>query len=108
MFTAVARDPAPPSLPIPDPPEPPMPHDPAHGSASAFAAVLQSLAHEVQGGESLARSALGAARAGRALGPAELIALQAGIYRYGDAVDLASRLVDRATAAVKTVMQGSA
>jgi hypothetical protein len=73
---------------------------------SAFASVLQSLGGEMRRGESLMRSALGGARGG-ALGPGELIALQAGIYRYGEAVDLASRLVDRATSAVKTVVQGS-
>jgi hypothetical protein len=60
----------------------------------------------VANGESLVRSALGAARSAQAVGPAELIALQAGVYRYGEAVDLASRLVDRATSAVKTVLQG--
>ncbi|HYP89268.1 MAG TPA: hypothetical protein VEQ59_13970 [Polyangiaceae bacterium] len=35
-----------------------------------------------------------------------LIALQVGIYRYTEAVDLASKLVDRATNAVRTVLQG--
>ena len=74
---------------------------------SAFASLLDSLAREVHRGESLTRSALGAAGAGQPIGPAELIALQAGIYRYGEAVDLASRLIDRATSAVKTVVQGS-
>jgi len=33
-----------------------------------------------------------------------LIALQAGIYRYTEAVDLASKIVDRATSAVHTVL----
>jgi hypothetical protein len=60
----------------------------------------------VASGESLVRSALGTARSAQAVGPGELIALQAGVYRYGEAVDLASRLVDRATSAVKTVLQG--
>ncbi len=88
---------------------------------SAFALVLQGIGREVQHGESLVRSALGAARSGvgasrgvggnsgtnsGSMGPGELIALQAGVYRYGEAVDLASRLVDRATSSVKTVLQG--
>jgi hypothetical protein len=87
---------------------------------SAFALVLQGIGREVQQGESLVRSALGAARSGGAhhgagggsgtsggsMEPGELIALQAGVYRYGEAVDLASRLVDRATSSVKTVLQG--
>ncbi|HEY4102272.1 MAG TPA: hypothetical protein VGM44_00210, partial [Polyangiaceae bacterium] len=35
---------------------------------------------------------------------ATLIALQAGIYRYTEAVDLASKIVDRATNAAHTVL----
>ena len=44
--------------------------------------------------------------AGANLSSAELIALQAGVYRYSEAVDLCSKLVDRATSGVKTVVQG--
>jgi hypothetical protein len=51
------------------------------------------------------RSAVDASHAGSSLDPADLIALQAGVYRYSETVDLASRLIDRATAAVKTVLQ---
>jgi hypothetical protein len=40
------------------------------------------------------------------LGAAELLSLQAGIYRYSEAVDLSAKLVDRATSGVKTVLQG--
>ena len=36
-----------------------------------------------------------------------LIALQAGIYRYTEAVDLASKIVDRATNAIHTVLSSS-
>lgn len=36
---------------------------------------------------------------------AELIALQAGIYRYSEAVDLTAKLVDRAATAMKTVLE---
>jgi hypothetical protein len=79
---------------------------PSGDGPSAFAGLLQGIGREVASGESLVRSALGAARSAQAVGPAELIALQAGVYRYGEAVDLASRLVDRATSAVKTVLQG--
>lgn len=108
MPIAVTRDAVPPALPLPEPPSEPAAHGAsAAGGPGAFASLLQSLAHEVRDGESLTRSALGAARAGQSLGPAELIALQAGIYRYGEAVNLASRLVDRATGAVKTVLQGA-
>ena len=75
-------------------------------TASAFAAVLSGLGREIERGEFLVGSALGAEKRGVTLGPTELIALQAGVYRYGEAVDLTSRLVDRAASAVKTVLQG--
>jgi hypothetical protein len=57
----------------------------------------------VERGEGLVRRAL-SVQSG-ALGPAELIALQAGVYRYTEAVDLTARLVDHATGALKTVLQ---
>jgi hypothetical protein len=90
------------------PPAPTGPPDAGDTRASAFAAVLRGVGREVEHGESLVRSALGAARsgAGGTMPPGDLIALQAGVYRYGEAVDLASRLVDRATSSVKTVLQG--
>jgi hypothetical protein len=114
MTNAIGREPFPLTVTLPTLPAP-LPAPSAHvqhgsqssAAPSAFAALLQGLAREVSGGESLTRSALGAASAGRAIGPAELIALQAGIYRYGEAVDLASRLIDRATGAVKTVVQAT-
>lgn len=80
------------------------------GEPSVFAGVLQGLGQEMRRGETLMRSAMrsavGVAAGGRDIGPAELIALQAGVYRYGEVVDLASRLIDRATSGVKTVLQG--
>ena len=41
------------------------------------------------------------------LAAGDLIALQAGIYRYSEAVDLAGKLVDRAGNAVKTTLQSN-
>jgi hypothetical protein len=38
------------------------------------------------------------------LDSAQLIALQAGIYRYSEAVDLLAKLVDRASNAVRSVI----
>jgi len=73
---------------------------------SPFARLLEGIGREVDHGESVMRGAIDATRAGVTIAPAELIALQAGVYRYGQAVDLASRLVDRATGSVKTVIQG--
>jgi hypothetical protein len=74
--------------------------------ASVFARILRGVGLEVQQGESVVRDAIAAARSGRGFAPAELIALQAGVYRYSEAVDLAAKLVDRATSGLKTVVQG--
>jgi hypothetical protein len=38
--------------------------------------------------------------------PATLIALQAGIYRYTEAVDLVAKIVDRGGGALRTVLEG--
>ena len=76
------------------------------GDAPDFASVLRALGRDIEHGERTVRSAMGSLRKGGDLGPAELIALQAGVYRYGEAIDLASRLIDRATGGVKTVLQG--
>lgn len=77
--------------------------DPAE-PLSPFARVLRGLGNEVDRGERLVRRATGAG--GQDLGPAELLALQAGVYRYSEAVDLSAKLIDRATNGVKTVLQG--
>jgi hypothetical protein len=85
-------------------------HEPAPAAqarASPFARLLRALATEIDGGEAIVRHAVaGAAAAKESPSPVELLALQASVYRYGEAVDLAARLVDRAATSVKTVLQG--
>lgn len=76
------------------------------GEKSSFARMLQSIGYEAAEGERTMRSAIRATQAGRDLGPAELLALQAGVYRYSEVVDLAAKLVDRASTGVKTVISG--
>jgi hypothetical protein len=68
-----------------------------------FSLALRALGRQIDVGEKLVQRALapGAAQ----LSAAELIALQAGIYRYSEAVDLAAKLIDRAGAAVRTTLQ---
>jgi len=70
--------------------------------AASFAKALKGLGGAVDRGEALiagaARGNLGGLDSG------QLIALQAGIYRYSEAVDLVAKLVDRASTAVKTVV----
>ena len=67
-----------------------------------FARAMRGLGREIDLGESRV------ARASqlRSYDTGTLIALQVGIYRYTEAVDLASKIVDRATNAVRTVLQG--
>ncbi len=75
---------------------------PTRPEPGSFAAVLGSLGRELDRGEALAARA---SRGGATLDAGALLALQAGIYRYTEAVDLASKLVDRAASAVKTTLQ---
>jgi hypothetical protein len=104
---ALAEAPAP-SLPSPTGSPTRVPAPAATGEAastdgpSPFARLLRTLGNEVDTGERTMKTAL----SGRDLGAQELIALQAGVYRYSEAIDLASKLVDRATNGVKTVLSG--
>ncbi len=74
----------------------------ARGAGPSFADALRGLGGAVDRGEALvgraARGGLGDLDSG------QLIALQAGIYRYSEAVDLVAKLVDRASSAAKTVI----
>lgn len=70
---------------------------------SPFAKILAGLGREIDRGEGLVDKAI---HGGKELGNVELLALQAGVYRYSEAVDLTAKLVDRATSGVKTVIQG--
>ncbi|HMJ09827.1 MAG TPA: hypothetical protein VK524_00405, partial [Polyangiaceae bacterium] len=69
-----------------------------------FSEVLGQLGRSLDSGERLVQRALSGAGA---LDSAQLIALQAGIYRYTEAVDLAAKLVDRAGTVVRTTLQSS-
>lgn len=71
---------------------------------SPFAKILGGLGREVDRGEGLVDKALG--RSHGEMGNVELLALQAGVYRYSEVVDLSAKLVDRASSGVKTVLQG--
>ncbi len=99
------------------PPTPPASQAPAQApvktvertdssAPSPFARLLEGLGTEVSSGERMMRHAIAAGRSGEDIGPSELLALQAGVYRYGEAVDLASKLIDRASSGLKTVIGG--
>lgn len=69
---------------------------------ASFSHALRRAGQAVDGGERLMAEASRGNLGG--LDSAQLIALQAGIYRYSEAVDLLAKLVDRAATAVKTVV----
>lgn len=71
-----------------------------------FRRVLRGIGKEVEAGERATGQAIASARMGKDLSGAELLILQSRIYRYSEAVDLATKLVDRATNGVRTVVQG--
>jgi hypothetical protein len=69
-----------------------------------FAKVLHGLAGNLERGERTMANVRNSG--GSELGATELLALQAEVYRYSEAVDLSAKLVDRTTNGVKTVLQG--
>lgn len=75
-------------------------------SPGAFERMVHAVGKEIDQGESRVRQALSGA-AMRSYSSVDLIVLQAGIYRYAEAVDLAARLVDRAGQAIRTTLQSS-
>jgi hypothetical protein len=85
-------------------PRAPRPAEPGEDEPSPFARVLRGLGKEVDRGERLTRRAIEGG--GKELSSGDLLALQAGVYRYSEAVDLSAKLIDRATNGVKTVLQG--
>jgi hypothetical protein len=73
--------------------------------AHPFVQLLRGLGKELDRGENLAERAIRGGESTASLSPARLIALQAGIYRYSEAIDLVTKFVDRGTQAVRTILQ---
>lgn len=78
----------------------PRPTDPPPG---AFSQVLARVGRRIDEGERAMDRA--ASTPSGSMDPGELLALQAQVYRYVEAVDLATKLVERTTSAVKTTLQ---
>jgi hypothetical protein len=91
----------------PTPALPPAGSDPLPAAVAppvrSFEHLLLDLGARIDGGERLVEDASAGRYAG--LDAGELIALQAGIYRYSEAVDLGAKLVDRAASSVRAVLQ---
>jgi hypothetical protein len=90
-------------LPVAAPEIKPTPEAKPTTEPSPFSKLVASLGREVNQGEQTMSRVL---HGGGDVGPQELLALQAGVYRYSEAVDLAAKLVDRASNGVKTIVQG--
>lgn len=72
-------------------------------AGSSFARLMTTLAERVDRGE---RDITRTTSLRGPADPLQLLALQAGMYRYVEAVDLATKLIDRAVNVVKTTLQG--
>lgn len=73
-------------------------------SESRFAELLGDAARHLDAGRREVDAVIASARRGD-LPPEQLLAIQAGVYRYTQEVELASKVVDRVTNGVKTVLQ---
>lgn len=74
---------------------------------SVLATVGRQLLGRVARGERYVENVVHQGLAGRAFTPAELLVMQAHVYRYAQELELVSKLVDHATSSVKTVLQQS-
>ncbi|HEU5076428.1 MAG TPA: hypothetical protein VFU02_19690 [Polyangiaceae bacterium] len=81
----------------------PTPEAPRERSSATFERVLVAVGAQFDRGEGLIRGVVSGGAG--PMSAAELIALQAGIYRYTELVDLTSKFVDRAANAVRTTLQ---
>jgi hypothetical protein len=88
-----------------DAPSPRVASTSSDSGVPPFLRLLHGLGQELDRGENLAEKAIRGAGETASMSPARLIALQAGIYRYSEAVDLVTKLVDRGTQAVRTTLQ---
>jgi hypothetical protein len=80
---------------------------PGEERAPAFADVLRRLGRDIDDGERTMRRAMAAWAPSSEWDAGDLLALQAGAYRYSEILDVASRFVDRTASGVKTILQGT-
>lgn len=73
-------------------------------SGPSFTERLGAAARQLDAGRRVVDAALATARRGD-LAPEQLLAIQAGVYRYTQEVELASKVVDKVTNGLKTVLQ---
>lgn len=67
-------------------------------------ALVRRAVHGIGRSQHVVDRAVRAARRGHVFDHGELLALQAGVYRHAQQVELASKLVDKSTSAVRNVL----
>ena len=72
---------------------------------SAGETALRASVRSIARGERLMSGVIEAARHGATFSNEQLIAIQAGVYRYTQELELAGKLVDKATGAVRQTLQ---
>jgi hypothetical protein len=77
---------------------------PASPEASDFRDALRDAARSLASGEATLDASVARLSHGRSLSPEELIALQATVYRYATEVEMAAKLTDKLTGAVRTAL----
>jgi len=82
------------------------PRPPARPPAAnaATASPVRALLERTLGGEQRIDTLLAAAARGKTFSPSELLALQATVFRYSQAVEVVSRATDKLVGAVKQTM----
>ncbi len=103
-FSLAAREvtaPAPPAAPLPAGPLSP----PASATATPGAEAARKLVTRMLDDESAVDRGLHAAMSGRQMSAQQLLVLQAQVIQYSQEIEVASRVVDKATGAVKQVLQ---
>jgi hypothetical protein len=71
----------------------------------SFRELLEDAAESIDRGRRSLDRAIAHGHAGRTLSQEELLALQATVYRYTQELEIASKLVDKSTTAVRTTLQ---
>ncbi|MBW2462961.1 MAG: hypothetical protein JRH11_15010 [Deltaproteobacteria bacterium] len=77
----------------------------AREGRGAFGEALAEAARSIMHGQRRLDAAVRGGRGGRVLSNEDILSLQASVYRYTQELEIASKLVDKATSAVRTTLQ---
>jgi hypothetical protein len=94
----------PPPSPAPLPRSPGVVARPAPTAAAPTPSPVRALLEQTLGAERRVETLLAAAARGKTFSPGELLALQATVFRYSQAVEIVSRATDKLVGAVKQTM----